>query len=322
MNALRLTAGTICILVAAAVFAGDQTIQESARQYVDDFLKGDMQPLLDHAIPELKQLLKDNKDMQQMRASSVGANAQPIDEQITVTYTRMVKAANGQAWSITVTVEPNGQLSFFQPKPVGEAPSTFLDYKTKADLRLPFDGDWTVLWGGRTLKENRHAVSIGQRFAYDILMMKVGKTHTGDSAKCENYFCYGHPIVSPGGGAVVEAIDGIADNVPPKMNPAQVLGNHVILDLGNDEYLFFAHLQNGSVKVKPGDHVKPGDPLGLCGNSGNSSEPHLHIHLQTTPRFGDGKGLPLQFQNYVADGKPVDRGEPTKGQQISAAAAK
>ena len=97
-------------------------------------------------------------------------------------------------------------------------------------------------------------------------------------------------------------------------------GNHVVLDLGNEEYLFIAHLQTGSVKVKPGDHVKAGDAMGLCGNSGNSSEPHLHIHLQTTPRFGDGKGLPLQFQHYEADKKPVDRGEPTRGQAISDAA--
>lgn len=85
--------------------------------------------------------------------------------------------------------------------------------------------------------------------------------------------------------------------------------------------MFLCHFQNGSIKVKAGDRVTRGQPLGLCGNSGNSSEPHLHIHLQTTPKFGAAKGLPLQFEHYEADGKAVDRGEPTKGQQIRDAGA-
>jgi murein DD-endopeptidase MepM/ murein hydrolase activator NlpD len=105
------------------------------------------------------------------------------------------------------------------------------------------------------------------------------------------------------------------------MNSAEPPGNHILLDLGNDEYMFLCHFQNGSIKVKPGDHVRRAQPLGLCGNSGNSSEPHLHIHLQTTANFGAGKGLPLQFEHYEADGKRVDRGEPSKGQQIRDAAA-
>lgn len=62
--------------------------------------------------------------------------------------------------------------------------------------------------------------------------------------------------------------------------------------------------------------MKAGQTLGLCGNSGNSSEPHLHYHLQNTGIFFDGDGLPAQFLNYVADGKAVERGEPRKGQQV------
>ena len=59
-----------------------------------------------------------------------------------------------------------------------------------------------------------------------------------------------------------------------------------------------------------------GHPLGLCGNSGYSTEPHLHYHLQTEPMYHGGVGLPAQFHNYVADGESVTRGEPIKGQRI------
>jgi murein DD-endopeptidase MepM/ murein hydrolase activator NlpD len=62
--------------------------------------------------------------------------------------------------------------------------------------------------------------------------------------------------------------------------------------------------------------VQRGEVLGRCGNSGNSSEAHLHYHLQNTPEFNQGEGLPPQFQNYVADGQVVSRGEPIRGQKI------
>jgi len=62
--------------------------------------------------------------------------------------------------------------------------------------------------------------------------------------------------------------------------------------------------------------VKQGQIIGRCGNSGNTSEPHLHYHLQNSPKFGQSEGLPAQFVNYVADGERVERGEPVQGQRI------
>ena len=75
-------------------------------------------------------------------------------------------------------------------------------------------------------------------------------------------------------------------------------------------------LLNGSVAVEPGDSVSAGDRLGLCGNSGNTSEPHLHFHVQDKPRFGQGNGKPAFFNDYLADGEFVERGEPTRGQSV------
>ena len=100
------------------------------------------------------------------------------------------------------------------------------------------------------------------------------------------------------------------------MNPAQPAGNHVVIDHGNGEYSLLAHFRRGTVTVHAGDRVKAGELLGHCGNSGNSSEPHLHIHLQNASKFGSGEGLPMQFRDYCANGKPVATGEPRKGQTI------
>jgi murein DD-endopeptidase MepM/ murein hydrolase activator NlpD len=100
------------------------------------------------------------------------------------------------------------------------------------------------------------------------------------------------------------------------MDAANPAGNYVILDLDNDEYALLAHLKGNSILVEKGEDVEPGQHLGECGNSGNTSEPHLHFHLQDNPEFGKGRGLPAYFLSYTADGEHVERGEPVQGQTI------
>ncbi|MBL8207092.1 MAG: M23 family metallopeptidase, partial [Blastocatellia bacterium] len=80
-------------------------------------------------------------------------------------------------------------------------------------------------------------------------------------------------------------------------------GNHVILDLGNGRYAFDTHLQPGSLRVKVGDKVKVGQVLGLVGNSGNSTEPHLHFHLSDANSPLGSEGLPYVFASFEVQGK-------------------
>ncbi len=174
-------------------------------------------------------------------------------------------------------------------------------------------------WGGRSVAENYHAASPDQRFAYDFLVTEGDSSFSGDGTQNEDYYCFGKSVVAPGAGTVVEAVDGVQDQPPGQLNPDAPLGNHVIIDHGNGEVSFLAHLKKGSVAVEAGQEVAAGDVLGACGNSGNSSEPHLHYHLQTDAVFyggAGGEGLPAQFRAYLADGKRVERGEPTRGQVI------
>lgn len=196
------------------------------------------------------------------------------------------------------------------------APSQYLDYQPRTRLRLPFADEFHVFWGGRSVEQNYHAAHRNQRFALDLLIVREGVSHTGDGRRNEDYHCFGRPILAPAAGTVIEVVDGIADNPPGQMNPEPLTGNRVIIDHGHNEYSLLAHLRSGSVRVAQGARVEAGDRLGDCGNSGNSSEPHLHYQLQDGPTLEASAGLPAKFSDYLADEQPVALGEPVRGQRI------
>ncbi|MEZ4396809.1 MAG: peptidoglycan DD-metalloendopeptidase family protein [Candidatus Krumholzibacteriia bacterium] len=235
-------------------------------------------------------------------------------------YLRRARFERGQGIvDVAVGFDAAARITGLLLRPAAVAfPSDYLDYAPTTRLHLPVAGEWFVAWGGRTLEENYHASTRDQRFALDLLVMDGDATHVDDGAHNSDYFAYGRPVLAPAAGTVVAAVDSVPENAPGQMDGASPLGNHVVIDHGNGEFSFLAHLQPRSLRVAPGDRVEPGDTLGLCGNSGHSSEPHLHYHLQNSPRFGDGDGLPAPFLDYSADGKPVDRGEPVRGQLIAA----
>ncbi|MGA8270628.1 MAG: M23 family metallopeptidase [Candidatus Sulfotelmatobacter sp.] len=192
------------------------------------------------------------------------------------------------------------------------ARTEFLHYQTKTTLRLPFAGEWYVYWGGRRLAQNKHAVTRDQRFAYDFLILaqgSFGQSYRGTGESNTDYHCFGLPIYAPADGIVVKTENELPDNTPGEMNPKAALGNYVILDHGCGEFSFFAHFQRGTVALHGGDRVHCGQLLARCGNSGNSSEPHLHYHLQNTSIPFRGDGLPARFVEYFADGKTVALGE-------------
>ena len=195
-----------------------------------------------------------------------------------------------------------------------EAQSNHLDYQTKTRLRLPFEGEWYVASGGRSIIQNHHTVAVDQRFACDFLIKKESCTFTNNGARNEDYFCFGEKVLAPGTGKIVEVRNDVTDNKVGEMpeNP----GNLLIIDHENGEYSVLAHFKQGTVVVKPGDRVKSGQFLGLCGNSGHSSEPHIHYHLQNSPYMFSGEGLPAQFISYEADGSYIELGEPVWGQRI------
>ncbi len=200
----------------------------------------------------------------------------------------------------------------------------YLDYQTKTDLELPFEEEWYVFVGGRTHLEGGHHFitrGTGQRYAYDIAIVIDGSSFFGDSSKNENHFCFGKRINAPGNGKVIAMENNIDDNyvsgtVNSNIDNSSLAGNYIIIDHFNGEYSMLAHFKKGTIIVSVGDMVTRGQEVGKAGNSGNSTGPHLHYHLQNTPNYLDGIGLPAQFRNYYKDDRPIERGEPVKNQFV------
>jgi hypothetical protein len=188
-------------------------------------------------------------------------------------------------------------------------PSTLENTKPSATVRLPANVPLKVGWGGDKIDTNYHAISADQRWAYDLL---VAPYATG-SAKLEDYGCYGVPVLAPATGVVVKAHDGEPNQIPGAIsnNFKAPTGNHVVIRLEETRtYLVIAHLKPGSVPVKTGDAVLEGQVIGECGNSGNTSEPHIHIHHQRQDPnlypLNYAEGLPLYFRDH--DGRSMPEG--------------
>lgn len=298
----------------------------TGRQYTSWFYAGEVARVWERFSPEMKSAIGSLDKLALFREqvkAQVGEEERVLDEKVTSAgeaeiYLRTVKFRGASTpvdvqWTLT---RDGTVIGFFIRPKQEEAPSRFLDYETKTPLTLPFAGTWRVAWGGRSLSENAHAFTVDQRFAYDFVIVKDGSTHEDNGARNEHYYAFGQPIQAPAAGKVAAVSDGLDDNLPGQMNGDKPLGNYVVLDHGNGELSVLAHLKKGSVAVEVGDEVAAGRLLGLCGNSGNSSEPHLHYHLQNSAIPGQGEGLPAPFLRYRADGEEVARGEPIKGQAI------
>ena len=222
---------------------------------------------------------------------------------------------------ITVWLDDNDKIAgllFLPHKPDIPAPD-----KHKTKLSLPFKGRWLVFWGGDTKELNLHHDAPNQKFAFDFLGAdEDGKTHKAEGKVNEDYFAFGREVLAPADGVVTDVINGVRDNTPGSMNPYSALGNAVFIQHREHEVSVLAHLKLGSIKVKVGDTVKKGQIIGLCGNSGNSSEPHLHYHLQNTPIIQDGTGIKCYFEKVIVtdDSKEEPRMNysPVKGEIVIA----
>jgi murein DD-endopeptidase MepM/ murein hydrolase activator NlpD len=128
------------------------------------------------------------------------------------------------------------------------------------------------------------------------------KIFVGDPKDVESYFAYGQNVLAVADAKVIAAVDKYKDQVPGELPPGMTLeeadGNHVVLDLGGGKYALFAHMKPGTVKVKAGDTVKRGQVMGIVGNTGNSSAPHLHFHVMDGPSTLGSNGLPYLIDSF------------------------
>jgi hypothetical protein len=159
---------------------------------------------------------------------------------------------------------------------------------------------------GATLPING-STYVAERFAIDFVRLDAdGRLFTGDKATLTSYPFFGAEIHAVADGTVVATENGMPEQVPGSLPAGATIhdaaGNHVVVDIGDGRFAFYAHLQPGSVRVKPGERVTRGQVLGLLGNSGNTDAPHLHFHVMDGPSPLRANGLPYTFTSFVGNG--------------------
>jgi hypothetical protein len=148
-------------------------------------------------------------------------------------------------------------------------------------------------------------LEVPQRYAIDFYKLDdQNRTWVGDPSRLESYLSYRQPILSAAAGTVVAAQDGLANSaeVPNPTNLATVqetVGNHVIVQISDGVYVLYAHMAPGSVAVRVGDRIARGQQLGLIGNSGISTTPHLHFQILTTPTYFPADSAPYAFDSFT-----------------------
>ena len=191
------------------------------------------------------------------------------------------------------------------------------------DLQFPLrDGVYYVAGGGSVELLNPHLMTLtaerfrayrGQSYGVDLLKLGTfGMRASGwlptDPAR---YVIYGDRVYAPCSGVVVQADDGAPDMAPPEPDRTRMPGNHVLLDC-DGVHVLLAHLKAGTVRARPGEWIGAGAIIGLVGNSGNSNEPHLHVHAQRPAPAGhealSGDPLPVRFDGrYLVRNNRVTR---------------
>ncbi|MCP4420229.1 MAG: M23 family metallopeptidase [Chloroflexi bacterium] len=164
---------------------------------------------------------------------------------------------------------------------------TFRGYAAPAetvDLMSPLrNQQYMVLHGGASPFINAHFHVRPQTYALDIVgLNRLGmrSASIAGGSQLEDYVIYDAPVFSPCTGTVALAVDQFEDLIPPHTDPEHLAGNHVLIACDGMEILL-AHLKKGSVVVHAGERVTTNSVLGRVGNSGNTSEPHLHMHVET-----------------------------------------
>jgi murein DD-endopeptidase MepM/ murein hydrolase activator NlpD len=179
------------------------------------------------------------------------------------------------------------------------------------DLWLAGNGPDNNVGHRRVLMALAGEARIAQRFAVDwVRLFPEGRTFQGDPKDNRSYRAFGAEALAVADATVVETKDGIPDNRPDPVaravpiTPATVGGNFVLLDLGRNVYALYGHLQPGSLRVKRGDRVRRGQVLGLTGNSGNSTEPHLHFQVTDRRSAFDAEGIPYAIASFDLQADP------------------
>lgn len=196
-----------------------------------------------------------------------------------------------------------------------DGPVVTVDRTPPTRIIAPVTGEGWSAMNGCCAPDVHRNVRIGagtriarpELFSIDWLQLDGTQVFSGDGKSNADYAFFGHPIRAVANGTVVDRRDGMEESIPfspvtTVRTPQEYGGNYIVLQIAPTVYAFYAHLQQGSVKVEVGDVVEAGAVIANLGNSGNSSAPHLHFGLIDNPIFHIGEGLPFVIDEFTVTG--------------------
>ena len=200
-------------------------------------------------------------------------------------------------------------------------------YLSGVKYSLPFHDEWYTANGGVTKNISHSWDILPQRFAYDFIILdEEGASCQGDKKDLHSYYCYGKDILAPADGIVVSVKNSfpdcrIMDDGQTDLDTPDIGGNRIIIKHSKNEFSAICHLMPKSAIVQKGQTVKRGEVIAKCGNSGNTSEPHVHFQIQSTAGFYSCTGLPIFFSDILkriypkyslVDTRPIPENEDIK----------
>lgn len=308
------------LLVNIAVAQQETTISKTvAAEFQKKYNTNDYEGVFIMFTKEMKNFMPHDKTLAFL--SSLKTQAGSIKKRVFIKYPQANVALYKTTFeravvALFISVDANSKINGLMVKPYVTENQPVLK-RNISKLILPFKDEWTVFWGGDTKEQNYHVAYKSQKNAFDMIITDAnGKSHKTDGKNNEDYYAFGKELLAPANGEIVLVVDGIKDNKPGVMNPNYIPGNTVIIKTINDEYLFFAHFKQHSIIVKQNQKVQQGDVLGLCGNSGNSSEPHLHFHIQNVEDMNIATGAKAYFEEILVNGELIKEHSPVKFEKV------
>jgi hypothetical protein len=308
------------IIVGTAVAQQESSISKTvANQFHEKYNANDYEGIFIMFSKEMKSFMPHDKAIAFL--NGLNTEAGTIKKRIFIKYPQANVALYKTTFELAVvalfiSIDVNSEINGLMVKPyLAEKLPTLKRNISK--LILPFKEEWTVFWGGDTKEQNYHVAYQSQKNAFDMIIRDAdGKNYKNDGKNNEDYYAFGKELLAPANGEIVLVVDGIKDNKPGVLNPSYIPGNTVIIKTSNNEYLFFAHFKQHSIQVKQGEIVQQGDVLGLCGNSGNSSEPHLHFHIQNVENMNIATGAKAYFEEILVNGTLIKEYSPIKSEKV------
>lgn len=180
------------------------------------------------------------------------------------------------------------------------------------EIESPLVQPMYIFHGGSGSLFNHHKAVKHQAWALDVVTLAPnGLVYEGDPAKLTSYACFGVALRAPVSGRVAHVRSDRPDMAIGDTDSEVLVGNSVTIEMDGGKYVLLAHLQAGSITVREGDRVSAGQEVARCGNSGNTSMPHLHLQVQNRPQFSPTDRELRTFPIAFTGARRLRHGEPT-----------